>query len=87
MIEIVIFLHVLAVRSACTYISINKFDITSLWETYLDSGISSDNDILELPGCNLVRIDNPTNTKRGGVCIYYHNSLTLKVIDILFLNV
>ena len=41
---------------------------------------------MELPGYNLVRADNPTNTKRGGVCIYYHNSLPLKVIDIQFLN-
>ena len=36
---------------------------------------------LGLPGYNLVRTDNPTNTKRGGVRIYYHNSLPLKVID------
>ena len=34
----------------------------------------------------LVRADNPTNTKRGGVCIYYHHSLPLKVTDIKFLN-
>ena len=66
------------------YISINK--IICFSETYLDSSISSDNDNLELPGYNLVRADNPTNTKRGGVCIYYHNSLPLKVIDIQFLN-
>ena len=33
-----------------------------------------------------VRTDNPTNTNRGGVCIYYHNSLLLKVIDIQLLN-
>ena len=39
-----------------------------------------------LPGYNLVRADNPTNTKRGAVCIYYHNFLPLKVIDIQFLN-
>ena len=26
------------------------------------------------------------NTKRGGVCIYYLNSLPLKVLDIQFLN-
>ena len=64
------------------YISINKTDIICLSETYLDSSISSDNDNLELPGYNLVCADNPTNTKRGGVCIYYHNSLPLKVIDI-----
>ena len=29
---------------------------------------------------------NPTNNKRGGVCIYYHNLLSLKVIDIQLLN-
>ena len=70
----------------CAYISINKIDIICLSETYLDSSIPSDDDNLELPGYNLVRADNPTNTKRGGVCIYYHNSLPLKVIDIQFLN-
>ena len=53
---------------------------------YLDSSIPSDDDNLALPGYNLVRVDNPTNTKRGSVCIYYHNSLPLKVIDIQFLN-
>ena len=41
---------------------------------------------MELPGYNIVRADNPTNTKRGSVCIYYHNSLPLKVIDIQLLN-
>ena len=49
------------------YISINKFDIICLSETYLDSNISSDNDNLELPGYNSVHADNPTNTKRGNV--------------------
>ena len=41
---------------------------------------------MELSEYNLVSTDNPTNTKRGGVCIYYHNSLPLKVTDIQFLN-
>ena len=41
---------------------------------------------MELPGYNLVRAYNPTNTKRGGICICYHNSVPLKVIDIQFLN-
>ena len=68
------------------YISINKTDVICLSEAYLDSTISSGNDNLELPGYNLVRSDNPTNTKRGGVCIYYHNFLPLKVIDIQLLN-
>ena len=46
-------------------ISVNKIDIICLSETYLDSSISSDNDNLELPGCNLVRADNPTNAKEA----------------------
>ena len=41
---------------------------------------------MELLGYVLVRADNWTNTKRGGVCNYYRNSLPLKVIDIQFLN-
>ena len=74
----------LSLIRAC--ISINKIDIIWLSETYLDSGISSDNNNLKLPGYNLVRADNTTNTKRGCFCIYYHNSLPLKVIDIQLLN-
>ena len=68
------------------YISVNKIDIICLSEIYLDSSIPSDDENLELPGYNLVRTDNPTNTNRGGVCIYHHNSLPLKVIDIDVLN-
>ena len=67
-------------------ISMNKIDIICLSETYSDSSIPFDDENLELPGYNLVRTDNPTNTKRGGVCIYYHNSLPLKVNDIQVLK-
>ena len=68
------------------YISINKVDTICFSEIYLHSSISSDNLNLELPGYNLTRADNSTNTKSGGVCIYYHYYLLLKVIDIQFLN-
>ena len=64
----------------------NKIDIICLSETYLDSSIPTDGDNLGLPGYNLVCTNNPTKTKRGGVCSYYHNSLPLKVIEIQFLN-
>ena len=50
------------------------------------SSISSNDSNLEVPGHTLVRADNPNNTKRGGVCIYYLNSLPLKVLDIQFLK-
>ena len=39
-----------------------------------------------LPGYNLVRADNPANTKRGDIFIYYHNSLPLILTGIQFLN-
>ena len=31
---------------------------------------------LDIDRCNLVRSDHPSNTKRGGFCIYYRNSLS-----------
>ena len=33
-----------------------------------------------------MRAVHPTNTKRGGVCIYYKKCLPLRVLNIIFLN-
>ena len=68
------------------YISSNKADILCLSETFLNSDISCDNNNLQLPGFDLIRADHPSNTKRGGVCIYYRNCLPLKLINICYLN-
>ena len=68
------------------YITIHKFDVVCLSETYLNASISNDDDSLEVPGYNLFRADHPSNTKRGGVCIYYRNSLALKILDIHYLQ-
>ena len=38
-----------------TYITIYKLDVISFSETYLDSGISNDDDKLEIPGYLLVK--------------------------------
>ena len=35
-----------------------------------------------LDGHNLIRSDHPSNTKRGGVCIYYKESLAVRLVDI-----
>ena len=69
-----------------SYISSNKVDILCLSETFLNSDISCDDNNLQLPGFDLIRADHPSNTKRGGVCIYYWNFLTLKLINIHYLN-
>ena len=68
------------------YIAIHKFDVVCLLETYLNASISNDDDSLEVPGYSLFRADHPSNTKRGGVCIYYRNSLPLKIIGIHYLQ-
>ena len=35
-----------------------------------------------LDGYNLIRSDHPTNTKRGGACIYFRESLAVHLVDI-----
>ena len=68
------------------YISSNKVAILCLSETLLNSGISCDDNNLQLPGFDLIRADHPSNTKRGAVCIYYRNCLPLKLLNISYLN-
>ena len=60
--------------------------LLSLSETYLDSSIPSDDVSLELKGYKLVRTDHPNNVKRGGVCIYYEESLPVRVINLSWLQ-
>ena len=52
-------------------ISVHIFDTLCLSETCLDSTISSNSSNLIIQGYDLHRADNPSNIKRGGICIYY----------------
>ena len=54
----------------------NDYDIICLSETFLDSSIDND-DRISIPGDNLLRVDDPSNTKRGGACIYYKDHLPI----------
>ena len=67
------------------YVSVNKFDIVWLSETFLNSEILTDDENLQIPGYSIDRVDYPSNTKRGGVCVYSKNSLPLKLLDIKYL--
>ena len=69
-------------------ISAHKLDIIYLSETYVNSETSPDDDNLEIPGYNMITKDHPSNTKRGGVCVYYKNKSTLpfKLINIKYLQ-
>ena len=64
--------------------SVHKFDIICLSETYLDSSI--DDESLEISGYSLIRSDHPSNKKRGGICISYKNFLPLKVTGVRLLE-
>ena len=47
--------------------------------------IPSDHISIELEGYKLVRADHLNNVKRGGVCIYYKESLPVRLINLLFI--
>ena len=49
----------------------SDYDITCLYETFLDSSFENDDDRIFIPGYHLFCADHPSNTKRGGACIYY----------------
>ena len=68
------------------YITAQKFDVVCISETYLYSSTAYDNSNLEIAGYNLIRSDHPSNKKRDGVCIYYKNSLPIRVLSIHYLQ-
>ena len=65
--------------------SIHKFDVICISETFLNSDAAFHDDNLKIEAYNIVRSDHPSNSRRGGVCIYYQ-SLALKILDIKYLQ-
>ena len=68
------------------YNSIHKFDIICLSETYLNFETLSSNENWNIPGYNLITADHLSNTKRGGVCICFKESLPLRLYNISYIN-
>ena len=66
--------------------TVHKYDVICLSETFLNSDTLFDDENLVIPGYNIFRSDHPLNTKRGGVCIFYKQSLPIKILDINYLN-
>ena len=66
------------------YNTIHKYDILFLSETYLDFSVSVDDATIFLPGYNLVQSDYLSNIKRGDVCLYYKENLSLRSINVPF---
>ena len=66
-------------------LSVNKFNIVFLSEIFINYEVLTDDDNLQIPGYSFTRENHLCDTKRGGVCIYYRNSLPLKLLDIKYL--
>ena len=66
--------------------AVYKFDTICLSETYHDPKTLLDDDNLDIAGYKLVRSDHPSNSKRGGVCIYYKEPLLLRFINANYSN-
>ena len=62
--------------------TIHKFGLICLSESYLNSSITMDEKSLIIDGYKLIRADHPSDTKRGGVCIYHKESISVKVLNI-----
>ena len=62
------------------YISVYKYDFLCLSETYLDTSIPDN--LINIEGYQLIHADHPNNVKSGGVCIYYKESLPVRVINL-----
>ena len=50
-------------------------------EAWLDPTTSIDSNDLPLKGYNLHYIDNPDNVKKGGVCVYYKETLVVQFLQ------
>ena len=64
---------------------VHNFDILCISETHLDSSVSKDNNALPTEGYSIIRADHPSNTKRGGVCIYYNDKISVRQISNIIL--
>ena len=67
-----------------SHINVNDIDIICLSETYVDSSIPIDDNRLSISGHSMMRVDYPSNTKGGQVCLYYKEHLPIIRRDGIF---
>ena len=77
-------LNSLSAHNFAKLMQLKAYDFICLSETYLDS--TTANNLLEIKGYNLVRADHLNNVKRGGVCMYYKESLPVSVINLPYFH-
>ena len=78
--------NMVKLSSIAAHNTIHKYDFICTSETYLDSSVPTDDRNTLINGYNLIRADHPSNNKRGGVCIYYRDSLAVQLVDTNYLS-
>ena len=53
-----------------------------LSETFLDSSIPTNDERLDMKKFKLIRADNPSDRKKGGVAIYYKEFLAVRPVEV-----
>ena len=78
--------NMVKLSSIAAYNTIHKYDFICISETSLGSSVPTDDRDTLINGYNLIRADHPSNTKRGGVCIYYRESLAVQLVETNYLS-
>ena len=68
------------------YNSVYGYDFLFVSETFLNSSFESNDKDLMIDGYNLIRSDHPSNTKRGGACIFFKEFLAVRILNITSLT-
>ena len=69
------------------YNSVYKHDFICISEMFFDPSIQEGDKNIQLGGYNLLRADHPSNSKRGGVCIFYKETLGIRIVKSLSFKV
>ena len=59
------------------YVTQYNCDIICLSETFLNFSIQNDDDRIKIEGYNLIRSDQASDSKKGRVCIYYKEHISI----------
>ena len=65
------------------YNSLHRFDVIAVSESMLDSSVSNVDIFIDGFSREIYRSDHPSNTKLGGVCLYFREGLPIRRRQIL----
>ena len=65
-----------------TYNAIYKHDVLCISESSFYSSVLEGERNLQLIGYNMIRADHPSNSKQGGICIFFKEKLAVRVVNL-----